>query len=95
MTIGWLLFVAIQSYSRPAGCRHPFDDAEQALEQINAVAGGTSTEVLTNFLEMNLPKQMSQLIHIAMYPHGTLVDSSRLVHAKQRIISEQEVEQTK
>mmetsp|Transcript_12537 Transcript_12537/g.28285 ORF Transcript_12537/g.28285 Transcript_12537/m.28285 type:complete len:506 (-) Transcript_12537:70-1587(-) len=35
---------------------HPFDDAEQALEQINAVAGGTSTEVLTNFLEMNLPK---------------------------------------
>mmetsp|Transcript_63779 Transcript_63779/g.152081 ORF Transcript_63779/g.152081 Transcript_63779/m.152081 type:complete len:494 (+) Transcript_63779:35-1516(+) len=34
----------------------PYKDAEEALEQINAVASGVSTEVLTNFLEMNLPK---------------------------------------
>lgn len=34
----------------------PFKDAEEALNQVNAVAGGTATEVLVNFLEMNLPK---------------------------------------
>jgi nucleolar protein 56 len=35
----------------------PFTDAEQALEQSNAIAGGTATEVLVNFLETNLPKK--------------------------------------
>mmetsp|Transcript_96170 Transcript_96170/g.271911 ORF Transcript_96170/g.271911 Transcript_96170/m.271911 type:complete len:512 (-) Transcript_96170:2-1537(-) len=35
----------------------PFKDAEEALEQVNAIAGGTATQVLFNFLEMNLPKK--------------------------------------
>jgi len=35
----------------------PFRDAEDALNQTNAVAGGTPTEELVNFLEMNLPKK--------------------------------------
>jgi len=35
----------------------PFKDAEDALNQANAVAGGTPTEELVNFLEMNLPKK--------------------------------------
>jgi len=34
----------------------PFKDAEEALNQVNAIAAGTATEVLVNFLEMNLPK---------------------------------------
>jgi len=34
----------------------PFKDAEEALNQVNAVAAGTASEVLVNFLEMNLPK---------------------------------------
>lgn len=34
----------------------PFVDAEQALEQVNAIAANTATEVLVNFLEMSLPK---------------------------------------
>lgn len=35
----------------------PFRDAEDALEQVNSIAGGAATEALTNFLEMNLPKK--------------------------------------
>lgn len=34
----------------------PFKDAEEALNQVNSIAAGTATEVLINFLEMNLPK---------------------------------------
>jgi len=34
----------------------PFENAEEALEQVNAIASGTPTESLLNFLEMNLPK---------------------------------------
>eukprot|EP00928_Gymnodinium_smaydae_P013168 TRINITY_DN1480_c0_g1_i1.p1 TRINITY_DN1480_c0_g1~~TRINITY_DN1480_c0_g1_i1.p1 ORF type:complete len:508 (+),score=156.54 TRINITY_DN1480_c0_g1_i1:68-1525(+) len=33
----------------------PFNDAEEALNQVNSVAAGTATEMLTSFLEMNLP----------------------------------------
>eukprot|EP00931_Biecheleriopsis_adriatica_P108150 TRINITY_DN8248_c0_g2_i1.p1 TRINITY_DN8248_c0_g2~~TRINITY_DN8248_c0_g2_i1.p1 ORF type:complete len:506 (-),score=161.95 TRINITY_DN8248_c0_g2_i1:65-1534(-) len=35
----------------------PFKDAEDALAQANAIAAGTPTEELVNFLEMNLPKK--------------------------------------
>eukprot|EP00438_Fugacium_kawagutii_P014605 Skav210576 [mRNA] locus=scaffold3272:217:13278:- [translate_table: standard] len=35
----------------------PFKDAEDALNQTNAVAGGTPTDELVTFLEMNLPKK--------------------------------------
>uniref|UniRef100_A0A7S1L7E6 Nucleolar protein 56 n=1 Tax=Alexandrium catenella TaxID=2925 RepID=A0A7S1L7E6_ALECA len=35
----------------------PFMNAEEALEQVNSIAAGTATQVLTNFLETNLPKQ--------------------------------------
>lgn len=35
----------------------PFKDAEEALNQVNAVAAGTATEALVNFLETNLPKK--------------------------------------
>lgn len=35
----------------------PFQDAEDALSQTNAVAAGEATEELVNFLEMNLPKK--------------------------------------
>ncbi|CAJ1404843.1 unnamed protein product [Effrenium voratum] len=35
----------------------PFKDAEDALNQVNAVSAGTPTEELVNFLEMNLPKK--------------------------------------
>lgn len=35
----------------------PFKDAEEALAQVNAISAGTVTDVLTNFLEMNLPKK--------------------------------------
>lgn len=35
----------------------PFTTAEDALEQVNAIAAGTTTESLVNFLEMNLPKK--------------------------------------
>jgi len=34
----------------------PFENAEEALTQVNAVAAGTPTEMLINFLELNLPK---------------------------------------
>jgi len=34
----------------------PFKEAAEALEQVNAIAAGTATEMLTGFLEMNLPK---------------------------------------
>jgi len=34
----------------------PFTTAEEALEQVNAIAGCTTTELLVNFLETNLPK---------------------------------------
>lgn len=34
----------------------PFQDAEEALEQVNAISAGMPTEVLMNFLELNLPK---------------------------------------
>jgi len=34
----------------------PFENAEEALEQVNAVAAGTPTESMLNFLETNLPK---------------------------------------
>lgn len=34
-----------------------FTEAEQALEQTNAIAAGTATEMLNNFLEMHLPKK--------------------------------------
>jgi len=34
----------------------PFTNAEDALEQVNAIAAGSATEALNNFLEMNLPK---------------------------------------
>jgi len=35
----------------------PFTNAEEALEQVNAISAGTATEALLNFLEMNLPKK--------------------------------------
>jgi len=35
----------------------PFSDAEDALKQANAIAAGTPTEELVNFLETNLPKK--------------------------------------
>jgi len=35
----------------------PFTNAEQALEQINAISSGTASEMLLNFLEMNMPKK--------------------------------------
>jgi len=35
----------------------PFVDAESALTEANAIASGAPTEMLTNFLEMNLPKK--------------------------------------
>merc|ERR1719277_151363 len=35
----------------------PFTNAEDALEQVNAIAAGTATESLISFLEMNLPKK--------------------------------------
>eukprot|EP00413_Alexandrium_margalefii_P007535 CAMPEP_0204533304 /NCGR_PEP_ID=MMETSP0661-20131031/12211_1 /ASSEMBLY_ACC=CAM_ASM_000606 /TAXON_ID=109239 /ORGANISM="Alexandrium margalefi, Strain AMGDE01CS-322" /LENGTH=348 /DNA_ID=CAMNT_0051539637 /DNA_START=122 /DNA_END=1164 /DNA_ORIENTATION=- len=35
----------------------PFSNAEEALQQVNAIAAGTATDVLLNFLEMNLPKK--------------------------------------
>lgn len=35
----------------------PFKDAEDALLQVNSIAGGTATEELVTFLEMNLPKK--------------------------------------
>eukprot|EP00413_Alexandrium_margalefii_P019790 CAMPEP_0204533064 /NCGR_PEP_ID=MMETSP0661-20131031/12071_1 /ASSEMBLY_ACC=CAM_ASM_000606 /TAXON_ID=109239 /ORGANISM="Alexandrium margalefi, Strain AMGDE01CS-322" /LENGTH=517 /DNA_ID=CAMNT_0051539363 /DNA_START=99 /DNA_END=1652 /DNA_ORIENTATION=- len=38
----------------------PFNNAEEALQQVNAIAAGTTTEVLLNFLEMNLPKKKSK-----------------------------------
>lgn len=38
----------------------PFLDAESALFEANAVAAGTPTEMLNNFLEMNLPKKKKQ-----------------------------------
>lgn len=38
----------------------PFTDAEQALEQVNAISAGEATETLTNFLEMHLPKKKKQ-----------------------------------
>jgi len=34
----------------------PFKDAEDALEQVNAISSGQATENLLNFLETNLPK---------------------------------------
>jgi nucleolar protein 56 len=34
----------------------PFKEAAEALEQVNAIAAGSPTEMLTGFLEMNLPK---------------------------------------
>ena len=34
----------------------PFKSAENALENINAISEGVSTEDLINFLEMSLPK---------------------------------------
>lgn len=34
----------------------PFTSAEEALEQVNAISANTPTELLTNFLETNLPK---------------------------------------
>mmetsp|Transcript_83872 Transcript_83872/g.234053 ORF Transcript_83872/g.234053 Transcript_83872/m.234053 type:complete len:510 (+) Transcript_83872:159-1688(+) len=34
----------------------PFNDAEEALAQVNAISAGTATEMLLNFLELNLPK---------------------------------------
>lgn len=38
----------------------PFVDAESALAEANAIAAGALTEMLTNFLEMNLPKKKKQ-----------------------------------
>jgi len=38
----------------------PFKDAEEALNQVNAISGGTATEMLINFLEMSLPKKKKQ-----------------------------------
>lgn len=38
----------------------PFKDAEDALNQVNAVAANQVTEELVNFLEMNLPKKKKQ-----------------------------------
>mmetsp|Transcript_32079 Transcript_32079/g.70171 ORF Transcript_32079/g.70171 Transcript_32079/m.70171 type:complete len:499 (+) Transcript_32079:103-1599(+) len=35
----------------------PFKDAEEALAQVNAVAGGEVTTQMSNFLELNLPKK--------------------------------------
>mmetsp|Transcript_4881 Transcript_4881/g.14167 ORF Transcript_4881/g.14167 Transcript_4881/m.14167 type:complete len:525 (-) Transcript_4881:122-1696(-) len=35
----------------------PFKDAEEALQQVNSIAAGSATDVLLNFLEMNLPKK--------------------------------------
>jgi len=34
----------------------PFSTAEEALEQVNAIGANTTTELLINFLETNLPK---------------------------------------
>lgn len=34
----------------------PFSTAEEALEQVNAIAANSATELLVNFLETNLPK---------------------------------------
>jgi len=45
--------VAMQAWS-------PFLNAEDALEQVNAVAAGTATEGLLSFLELNLPKKKSK-----------------------------------
>eukprot|EP00388_Colpodella_angusta_P044327 GDKK01062482.1.p1 GENE.GDKK01062482.1~~GDKK01062482.1.p1 ORF type:complete len:507 (+),score=180.14 GDKK01062482.1:1-1521(+) len=39
---------------------HPFAHAEEALENINAVATGAVTDLLNNFLENNLPKKKSK-----------------------------------
>jgi nucleolar protein 56 len=44
----------------------PFVDAEQALEQVNGIAGGIVTPMLTNFLEMNLPKK-KKLYQLGVY----------------------------
>jgi nucleolar protein 56 len=34
----------------------PFSNAEEALAQVNGISAGVATDVLTNFLELNLPK---------------------------------------
>uniref|UniRef100_A0A7S4W2P5 Nucleolar protein 56 n=1 Tax=Alexandrium monilatum TaxID=311494 RepID=A0A7S4W2P5_9DINO len=39
----------------------PFSNAEEALEQVNSIAAGMVTDVLKNFLEMNLPKKKYRL----------------------------------
>ncbi len=39
---------------------HPFADAEEALNNMNAVANGTVTDELKNFLELNLPKKKTK-----------------------------------
>jgi len=44
----------------------PFTNAEQALEQVNAISAGTTTEMLLNFLEMNLPKK-KKTCQLAVY----------------------------
>jgi len=38
----------------------PFKNAEEALEQVNAISAGQATESLLNFLELNLPKKKKQ-----------------------------------
>mmetsp|Transcript_88500 Transcript_88500/g.245857 ORF Transcript_88500/g.245857 Transcript_88500/m.245857 type:complete len:519 (+) Transcript_88500:77-1633(+) len=40
----------------------PFKDAEEALQQVNAIAAGTATDTLINFLEMNLPRKKKQYV---------------------------------
>merc|ERR1712137_28631 len=35
----------------------PFQNAEEALAQIDAIAVGSASELLTHFLELNLPKK--------------------------------------
>jgi len=56
---------AVQDFSRLSSmCKlkafHPFADAEEALNNMNAVANGTVTDELKNFLELNLPKKKTK-----------------------------------
>jgi len=44
----------------------PFQTAEEALNEVNAVAGNAPTEMLTNFLETNLPKSKKKY-HLGVY----------------------------
>lgn len=62
----------------------PFTTAEDALDQVNAIAAGTPTEALVNFLETNLPKSKKKY-QLGVYDAElgkALADSFSITHGQ-------------